>query len=428
MHRSIAGVVSLVCVVAVAGCGKKEQAAPAAGQQKPAAAAADAGAATAAPTAPGKPKAGKPAAAKPSKEQLKTYRTHLRAGRKLGKDKKWGEAAAEFEKALAALPGDARALSELGWAAFNAGDYAKARKANADSVKQAIDKNVKAASLYNLGRVEEATGNKEAAAKLYQESLTLRPNKIVAERLKSLGGKEPEPGPAPAGDELACGKPMPLEAICGCLKQQAEELDEDGAGADAAELGCEVEPEGKIPGVRVVSADMSDMEQTHVLAAKVPGGWAVVTVLEDVYNPGAFGISESWELVSMEQVTVGGKQLLRITTKKSRHDSDLGINEEEDEETTSLTVCVLGDDKTATTCPLSLPLSARYVRDRIFDESELDEEEKAHIKEYGSKDLPIKEELELDVTIADDGTATVVLKKGAASEWVKHHVGQQKLW
>jgi hypothetical protein len=53
---------------------------------------------------------------------LKTYRSQLAAGRKLAPAHKWGEAMAAFEKALDALPGDARALSELGWAAFQVGE------------------------------------------------------------------------------------------------------------------------------------------------------------------------------------------------------------------------------------------------------------------------------------------------------------------
>jgi len=56
-------------------------------------------------------------------EELREYRQKLEAGRKLARAKKWGEAVTAFEAALAVVPMDSRALSELGWAAFQAGDY-----------------------------------------------------------------------------------------------------------------------------------------------------------------------------------------------------------------------------------------------------------------------------------------------------------------
>ncbi len=147
--------------------------------------------------APPKPQPG-PQAVRPAPiapEKRREYAARLRAGRTHAKAKRWGEAVAEFEAALVAIPMDDRALSELGWAAFQAGDHVKAEKANADSVRVSSQPELKAASLYNLGRVAEARGDRDRAAALYADSLVLRPNKTVVKRLVALGKPAPRPDP-----------------------------------------------------------------------------------------------------------------------------------------------------------------------------------------------------------------------------------------
>jgi tetratricopeptide (TPR) repeat protein len=414
-------VMAAAALALAAGCDGKAGTAKA-GEHKatPAAAAPDAGAA-AKPAEPAK-------TAAPSKAQRKAYRQHLAKGRKLGNAGKWGEAVTEFEAALAALPNDGRALSELGWAAFNAGDYDKARKANAASVRSAIDPKVKAASLYNLGRVEEATGHKDEAAKLYQESLALRPNKAVAARLASLG-KTVAPD-EPLGDEPFCATPMALDKVCDCILAHAsywDQLDEPG------EKDCELEPAGKIAGVRVADANTSGDSGTHVLVAEGPAGWSVVATLEDVYNPGMDGIdgiSEDWSLESMVVREVGGHRVLMVTTHHHRQDTDAGIYEIENDDSTDLTVCVLGGAKakTATTCPLQVQIGNHYTRERFVDDKDLDDEERAYLKEWGTKGLPIDEVTQLDAQLGDDGTVTVVLKKGELGAAGKATLGPHKLW
>src|SRR5262245_57201138 len=78
-----------------------------------AAAAIDAGSAAPAASVTPAPAPAKPAPPTISKEARATYRKQLAAGRKLAKATKWPEAIAAFEAALAAVPGDDRALSEL---------------------------------------------------------------------------------------------------------------------------------------------------------------------------------------------------------------------------------------------------------------------------------------------------------------------------
>jgi hypothetical protein len=124
-------------------------------------------------------------------EARSRFRAAMRRGRALAKKGQHGAAARAFEEALAAAPGDARAASELGWAAFRAGEMALARKATLESIAGAAEPGVRAASLYNLGRIEEAAGQKERAAQAYRDSLALRPNATVRARLVAVAPDTP---------------------------------------------------------------------------------------------------------------------------------------------------------------------------------------------------------------------------------------------
>ena len=86
---------------------------------------------------------------------------------------------------------DDRALAELSFAAMSAGEQDLARKAGRQAVLTATEPKIRAAALYNLGRVEEP-GDPAKAAALYRASLALRPNAanawwLEATRLRALG-------------------------------------------------------------------------------------------------------------------------------------------------------------------------------------------------------------------------------------------------
>ncbi len=357
----------------------------------------------------------------PTKAARRAYRQHLAAGRKHAAARAWGEAVTEFEAALAALPHDGRALSELAWAAFNAGDHDKARKAGRESVLAANDPKVKASSLYNLGRVEEATAHKEQAAKLYRDSLALRPNKTVAEHLAGLG-KEVA-GEDGGDDEKFCVEPRPADQVCACIGSFAGYWDKD---VPAEERSCTLEPVGAVAGVRIARARMSQDSESVLLVAQVGSGWSVVATLEDTYNPGAFGIFEDWKLVSTHSEPHGARRLVKVVTEHHRQDSDAGIQEVESEDETHLTLCVL--DGTSASCPLRLPVKSSYRRERLelgdSDEDELDEE----TRKMQTPGLPIHLESQLRVSVGEDGVATVVLEKGSADEELEPLLGPHRLW
>lgn len=357
--------------------------------------------------------AGAPAKSAPiSRETRAAYKRHLSAGRKAAKAAKWPEAITALEAALVAIPGDDRALGELSWAAFSAGDFTKARAAGKASVLGSTDPKIKAASLYNLGRVEEADGKLPAAALLYKQSLALRDNKIVKTRLDALGKD------APLTDEpLPCTQPMPEAELCTCLNATtAENLDNPD---DAA---CELAPAG-VDGFKVATYTVSSMrEQQNALVAKQAGGWTVVAFLAYVYNPGMMGISEEWSLADPSEEPIGGHQVVRFTSKKSRSDSDLGIDEIETEDTESLVVCVRGGGTTPTTCPIDVIVSYTYLRDRLGISGD---EEMTDVADLRTKGLPIKSESKVSVEIGADGVAKIRAVAGRAQS---SQLGDKKLW
>jgi tetratricopeptide (TPR) repeat protein len=119
------------------------------------------------------------------------YDKHMAEGDKLESAKKWGEAQKEFEAALAAKPKDPRALGEVGFTAYFAGDMARAKEASEQAVEAAgDDAKLRGSALFNLGLAVEKTAP-NAAASLYAASNKVRPNAKVQARLAQLVRDEP---------------------------------------------------------------------------------------------------------------------------------------------------------------------------------------------------------------------------------------------
>lgn len=117
---------------------------------------------------------------------LKQGRARMRAGDPKG-------AVAAFRAALVAAPNDEVALSELGAAALQAGDLALADEAARASVAAAQRPELKAASLFNLGRVCEKKADRAGAIDAYRRSLEARPNGTVWRALAALDNKAAAP-------------------------------------------------------------------------------------------------------------------------------------------------------------------------------------------------------------------------------------------
>ncbi|MCE9577467.1 MAG: hypothetical protein K8W52_30240 [Deltaproteobacteria bacterium] len=418
-----------------AACGAKHDAPPAGSAAPPTPAGSAAPATATAPTA--KPatkgaKGAKPAAPAPTKAARAAYRKHLSAGRKLGAAKRWGEATTEFEAALAAVPKDGRALAELGLAAYAAGDYKKARRANNDAVRVAAEPKVKAASFYNLGLIAEAEHDQAGAAAAYAASLALRPgNATVIKALTKLGKTPPTPGET--FEDPPCSTPVALDKLCACLTAAdpaAVPDDPSEPRTPYCEHGDSLPTDddtlsitAKVPtGYELFWVDVSDdHEATLFLAAGSGDAWRIVSALEGTYNPGMFGINEELAVPKIEIRTVGARKVLWIETHHVHNDSDAGINEAETAVTDSVLVCPIGDDKTPTRCVLDVPVVEDYTRDVLLDDADADPDV------VHSPGLPIHGRTELAIALGADGIATVTLKSGTAPDR-PGLLGPHKLW
>jgi Flp pilus assembly protein TadD len=349
----------------------------------------------------------KPAAPTITKEQRAEYHAHLEEGRKLSKAGSWSEAMEEFDAALDVIPGDDRALGELSWAAFSSGDHAKARETAKAAALAATKPKVKAAALYNLGRAEEASGRIAEAKAAYTESIALRPNKTVSERLAALGKS------TPTAPEMDCATPQIEPEVCACLMKSVAE--------DDAPPECALEPttNGDIKLATYATSGVG--EQRVVVVVKQPTGWSVAAELATVYNPGMAGINEELQIGGVTSRSLGSRTIVEITASKSRSDTDLGIDEIESEDSELLVVCVIGDATTPTTCPLQLVTSHVYERDRLGMADEGEEIDKS----LQTPGLPIRETTRIDVEYTDDGVAKLRATEGKVDA---DELGDRKLW
>ncbi|HTR54647.1 MAG TPA: tetratricopeptide repeat protein [Kofleriaceae bacterium] len=327
----------------------------------------------------------------PTSQMLKDYRKHLNAGLAAERAKKWAAAVTELDAAAAVLDGDQRALAELGWSAMNAGDFAKARRADADAVRVAIDPKVKAAALYNLGQIEERTGDKDAALKSYLASLQLRPNKTVADAITRLGA-------SPAAEPPFC---KPDQAACDCVLAAAF-----GDYDKASPPKCETRTPPKIAGAAFQAywveqgpwSGLYLLDEHNGLVGIIGGGLDRMRVYEEI------------SLDKAEVRTVSGHLVLWLQTRDKANETIIGSDDSmsnDDDTTVDVTLCVLGDAKTPTRCPL---------RDVPIEHS--------HQREHDAKPAVAKVEL----AIGDDGTATVKLVSGASDPGLDPLVGPHKLW
>lgn len=346
---------------------------------------------------PGKPsnpsKPSKPPGVAITPEVRAAYLSNLQKGQKLAKAKQWKGAIAAFEAALQALPGDDRALSELSFAALSFGDFAKARDAGHRSVLAASSASVKAASLYNVGRVEEANGRLADAANLYRDSLALRNNKTVRERLAKVSKGDA----APDADEVLCsGAAMTEAALCACIAKHAEFQ------------GGECTIEEVRDDFVVVNAAISDAgESVRLLAIQSNGAYRVLAHIGDVYNPGMMGISEEWELGTVEQQQVGFHNVLRFVSTHTRNDNDLGINETESTLMELVTYCVVAPGAAAR-CPLQFTSRLAYTRELLFADQDVEPD----LKKLQTKGLPIHDEYALSAKLLPTGVVQLRTAKG----------------
>lgn len=363
---------------------------------------------------PGKKKRPKTREA-PNPTKMTEYRKHLTEGRKLAAKSTFPEAMKEFEKALEAVPGDAPALLDLGWAAFKAGELDKAKKTTEEALTRTTNPQLKGMAHYNLGRVAEEKKDYKGAVDHYQVSLELRPNEIVEKRLAEVAKKgNITIAVKPAVEALPCQTPVASIAdVCACMiKPQPD---------DNAPRTCEQLKDVQVgrDDLAFVDVAVSMFEVYTYAVARGEKGFVPVAKVGWEYNPGAFGIYEEFELKTIAEKTAGKTKVVWIEGSRSRHDSDMGIDEFEEESSRLVTLCVppAGDVKTWK-CPLSLPVEHSYERDRMGIEGFTPDEE---TRKLMTKGLPIKSSWSLDIKLLD-GKAEVSITNGKPPPGVQAQV------
>ena len=344
----------------------------------------------------------------PTKAQRTDYATHMRAGWAKQKTNEWAAAVPEFEAALVAIDGDPRALTELGYSAMLAGDYVKAKKIDEQAIAVAIDPKVRAMGLFNLGLVQEKSGDKDGALKSYLKSLQLRPNATVEKAVGNLGTKPPADAPWCAAGKKACD----------CVL--------------AAEWG-EVDPQYMPKCDPVTDPMLASLPGFHIYDTADMGRDATYLLDEhDQFVAHVGGGIEHGHRFSQMKVTkaevkkVGTHQVLWLETTEEADttmpppDADpRAIFVDETDTIVAVTLCVIGDAKTPTKCPVS-----EVIRSSIHDSmttGEKDANDQMPILKHDHQDT------ELDVTLADDGTATFKLVTGSIDPDLTV-VGPHKLW
>lgn len=356
------------------------------------------------PTLPKKTKRPKTREA-PNPKKMAEYRKHLAEGRRLAAKSSFPEAIKEFELALESVPGDAPAMLDMGWAAFKAGELDKAKKKTEDALSRTTSPKLKGMAHYNLGRIAEEKKEYKQAVDHYQVSLELRPNEIVEKRLAELAKKANiTVALKTAVEPLPCQTPAASIAdVCACMiKPQPD---------DMAPRTCEQLTDVKVGRDDLAFVDVAvSMFETYTYAlARVEQGFLPIAKVGWEYNPGAFGIFEEFDIASISEKTAGKTKVVWIEGTRNRHDSDMGIDEYEEESSKLVTVCVppAGDVKTWK-CPISLTTEMSYTRDRMGIEGFTPDDE---TRKLMTKGLPIKSSWSVEIKLLD-GKADVVVGTG----------------
>jgi tetratricopeptide (TPR) repeat protein len=348
-------------------------------------------AAGAAKKAAGKPKA----AAKSTKEKpvddkaltrddRAAYVKALNDARDFHRKKSYAAAITAFDRALAIYPDDPRALSEKGWSEFFAKNLDAAERDTRDAIARTTDPALLGSSHYNLGRIQEERGEKDQAIASYKESLRVRPNKIVRERLAKLDAAAAAESGSFTAKPLA-GPFAGLDKFCAAeRKSKGGDYATFLCDAESGEKGeltgpTEAPAQGPYTAVKIfgssggyfADAPFGLGDASYYLAIKTKDGWYVFTDFAYVYNPGAFGIHESLEVTTLEikDVVPGGAPEIVVRYEHSRGDSDLGLNEYQQDESEMLMVCGVGASGKPS-CVGPQLLSSKSKRDIISAEDE----------------------------------------------------------
>ena len=316
------------------------------------------------------PPAPSASAGKPSRTQLGAFSHALAEGRDLGHDKRWPEAVTAFEKALALEPENVVALNELGWAAFNAGDDTRAKRANARALALHPPPELEAQALYNEGRRLEALGQLDRAKSAYERSLAARENDAVQKRLDGLFVTDA--GVKLAPDAGAPSAKVPCTSAPGDEPELRRCLEAYVAGSTSEPFFFAPEAaSGLPPGIllfRFGAAGKTPVQTSFALVAPTKTGLLPLALIGPAYGTTAL------KMVGFEKKN---PTTWFVTATSSRIDQNLSGLEVREESSELLTVCVVG---AAPSCPVQVPLRLRS-KLAYPNASDLDADEQAVVQD-----------------------------------------------
>ncbi len=117
---------------------------------------------------------------------MQRYLQSLGQGRAADGKGQLAEARKAFEEAVRLLPEGAAAQSELGWLAYRQKDLPVAERATRAAIAASSKPSLRAASLYNLGKILADQGKKPEATKAFLESWEIGQNPAVLTELRTL--------------------------------------------------------------------------------------------------------------------------------------------------------------------------------------------------------------------------------------------------
>jgi tetratricopeptide (TPR) repeat protein len=320
-----------------------------------------------------------------SARERRAYQEALKAARIAHQQGNPAAALAGFDRALEIYPDDPRALSEKGWVEFLGGALDAAERDTRKALGRSVDVELLGSGYYNLGRVQEARGDKDAALASYLSSIKVRPNETVKKR--ALDIDPAAVGRTPLTPRLLTGPFKTLAAFCEVVKKEpavpGSKVHCDPRDRSLGELEGPVEPKGPalapFRGARLLRSNPNTIDGApsdlgladYHLAFETAEGWYVLRGAFHLYNPGAFGIFEQGTIKTLEwrDVVPGGPGEFVARIEQARGDSDLGLNELQSDDGELLIACGVGASGRPS-C-LELPVSGVSKRELMNEDDEV---------------------------------------------------------